>query len=192
MIHARTTAVVLTWAALSASGLRAQSVREYEDNGIRYRETTQIIQRLIPETRYEQRETTVYRERYTTDMQESIRTYQVPVTEQQWVLGYQRTWNIFRPPVPSYRLLPVTRWETRTETVRIPVTRREYIPEHRVQQVPITTMRLAEERIVRRVPIGTVNNGTPVVARKQSIGGTSLDGDPPRESSFGRQIDRRK
>jgi hypothetical protein len=192
MIQARTVAVVLTLAGLSTSGLWAQEVREYEDNGIRYRETTQVIQRLIPETRYEQRENTVYRERYTTDMQESVRRYQVPVTEQQWVLGYQRTWNIFRPPTPSYRLLPVTRWVTRTETVRIPVTKRDYVPEHQVQQVPITNTRLAEERIVRRVPIGTVNNGTAVVARKQSIGGTSMEADPPRESTFGQQIDRRK
>jgi hypothetical protein len=192
MIRARSTFVVLSWAALAAPTLLAQEVRTFEDNGIRYQETTQVIQRLIPETRYEQRENTVYRQRFTTEMQESVRTYQVPVTEQQWVPGYQRTWNILKPPVLSYRLMPVTRWETRTETVRIPITKREYIPERQVQQVPITNTRLAEERIVRRVPIGSVNNGTPIVAnRTDSIGGTNLDGDPPSESSFGGQIDRR-
>lgn len=192
MIRARSTAFVLCAAALGAPALWAQEVRTFEDNGIRYQETTQVIQRLIPETRYEQRENTVYRERYSTDMQESVRTYQVPVTEQQWVPGYQRTWNIFAPPVLSYRQLPVTRWETRTETVRIPITKREYVPERQVQQIPVTNTRLAEERIVRRVPIGSVNHGTPIVARNESVGGTSLDGDPPSESSFGGQIDRRK
>ena len=120
---------------------------------------------------------------YTTDMHDSVRTYQVPVTEQQWVPGYQRTWNIFAPPVLSYRLLPVTRWETRTETVRVPITKREYIPEKQVQQVPITNTRLAEEKIVRRVPIGTVGNGTAVARNESTAAPATSDAngglDPP-------------
>jgi hypothetical protein len=193
MIRARLTVVMLSWAALAAPAIVAQEVRTFENNGIRYQETTQVIQRLIPETRYEQRETTVHRERFTTEMQPSVRTYQVPVTEQQWVPGYQRTWNILKPPVLSYRLMPVTRWETRSETVNVPITKREYIPERQVTQVPITNTRLAEERIVRQVPLGAVNNGTPIVAnREETSGGTGLDGDPPSESAFGGQIDRRK
>ena len=197
MIRASSTVVALICGAVLAATLGAQEPRVFEENGIRYQETTQVIQRLLPETRYEQRENTVYREKYSTDMQESVRTYQVPITEQQWVPGYQRTWNIFAPPVLSYRLLPVTRWETRSETVRVPVTKREYIPEKQVQQVPITNTRLAEERIVRRVPIGTVAGGTAVARNEPTALGTSdtstgLDPEPAGNSPWGRQIDRRK
>src|SRR5690606_21904753 len=108
-----------------------------EENGIKYRETTQVMQRPITETKYQPHETSTVSPRYTTDMQETVRTYQVPVTEQQWVPGLQRTWNVFAPPVLSYRLMPVTRWETRTETVRVPVTKVEYVPGKQVQHVPV-------------------------------------------------------
>ncbi len=91
-------------------------------NGVRYQKIRQVTPKPINETRYEARQYTTYHPRYTTDMQDSVRTYQVPVTEQQWVPGYQRSLNVFKPPVLSYRLVPVTRWETRTETVRVPIT----------------------------------------------------------------------
>jgi hypothetical protein len=118
-----------------------------------------------------------------------VRTYQVPVTEQQWVLGYERTWNILAPPVPSYRLMPVTRWETRTETVKIPITKLDYVQERQVLQVPVTDTKIAKETVVRRVAIGVAND-TPAVARHQPFGG--LDGEPPSTSSSEDQIDRRK
>jgi hypothetical protein len=122
-----------------------------------------------------------------------VRTYQVPVTEQQWVPGYQRTWNIFAPPVLSYRLLPVTRWETRSETVRIPITKREYIPQQQVQHVQVPSTKIAEEKIVRRVAIGLEGaGGAANVARSDSFGGTSLDDNPPVENSLNPTVDRRR
>lgn len=184
MIRKQLLAAALACGALAASAARGDDVRHEEKDGIKYQVTTQVVQRPVSETRYEQREYTAYRERYTTDMQDSQRTYQVPVTEQQWVPGYQRGWNVFAPPVLTYRLMPVTRWETRSETVRIPVTRKEYIPEKQVQQVPIVTQRLAQEEHVHRVPIGTVGGNAPLVAtRNDTLGGTRLDNDPPRDSS---------
>lgn len=183
MKRAKWIAGALALGALIAPRSRADEVTYFEKDGIRYQKIRQVNQRPINELRYEQRESTAYRERYTTDMQESQRTYQVPVTEQQWVPGYQRTWNLFAPPVLSYRLMPVTRWETRTETVRIPVTKREVIPEKQVQQVPVWNTRLAEEETVRHVAIGTVANGTPSVARSEAAGSTKLEDDPPREGS---------
>jgi hypothetical protein len=191
MLNARSTAIVLVSAVLAAPHVLAQNARVYEENGIRYQETVSETQRPLTSTRYESRESTVQRPRYTTSMQESVRTYQVPVTEQQWVLGYQRTWNIFRPPVPSYRLMPVTRWETRTETVRIPITKLEYVPEKVVQQIPITDTKIAKETITRRVAIG-VADGAPAVARKDDFGGSIPGGEPPSAVSFGGQVDRRK
>jgi hypothetical protein len=174
---------LLAVCAPAASGSFAQEVTYFEKDGIRYQRTRQVNQRPITETRYEQREGTVYRDRYTTEMQDSHRTYQVPITEQQWVPGYQRTWNVFAPPVLSYRLMPVTRWETRSEMVRVPITRRDVVPEKYVQQVPVYNTRYAQEETVRDVAIGTVANGTASVARSDSAGSTSLENDPPREGS---------
>lgn len=186
MVRIRLLSCWLVVGLLSAGSLRADDykVDEREEDGIKYRVTTQVVQRPITETRYEPREVTTYRERYTTDMQEVQRTYQVPVTQQQWVPGYQRTWNVFAPPVLSYRLMPVTRWETRSETVRIPVTKRELVPEKLVQQVPVTSTRLAQEEHVHRVPVGHAQAAgggrTLTASRNDSAGGTRLESDPPR------------
>ena len=175
-------AVTLVLAALIAPSVRADEVTYFEKDGIKYQKIRQVNQRPITELRYEQRESTAYRERYTTDLQESHRTYQVPVTEQQWVPGYQRTWNLLAPPVLSYRLMPVTRWETRTETVRIPITKREVYPETVTHQVPQYSTRYAEEEVVRHVPIGTTAHGTSV-ARSESPTSAAPEGERPREAS---------
>ncbi len=183
MVQIRLAVGVLITSLTVASSLVADDVRTFEENGIKYQETTQTVQRLIPETRYEQREYTNYQPRYTTDMQEVPRTYQVAVTRQEWVPGYQRTWNVFAPPVLSYRLIPVTRLETRSETVRVPVTKQEWIPQKQVQQVPVTNTKLAEEKHVHRVAVGTVQGeggGALVANRADGTGGTKLESDPPR------------
>jgi hypothetical protein len=181
----------LALAFLLAPVARAQNVTEVTEGGVRYQVITSESQRPLTSTRYEARENTVTRPRYTTEMQESVRTYQVPVTEHQWVLGYQRTWNVFAPPVPSYRLMPVTRWETRTETVKIPITKLDWVQERQVLQVPVTDTKIAKETVVRRVAIGVAND-TPAVARNQPFGGVGLDGEPPSTSSSDDQIGRRK
>jgi hypothetical protein len=167
-----------------ASWVVADDVRTFDEDGIKYQETTQVVQRPITETRYEPREYTSYREKYTTDMQDVQRTYQVSVTRQEWVPGYQRTWNIFAPPVLSYRLLPVTRLETRTESVRIPVTKREMVPEKLVRQEPVTNTRMAQEKHIHRVAVGTVQDpNSPLVAnRNDAAGGTKVNDDQPRNT----------
>lgn len=177
MLHAQSAAIGLTLVALAASHTLAQNQRTYTEGGVHYRETVSETQRLLPTTRYETREKVVHQPRYTTNMHESVRTYQVPVTEQQWVLGYQRTWNIFRPPVPSYRLMPVTRWETRTETVRVPITKLEYVPQRIVQQVPITDTKIARETVTRRVAIGVAKDATAVARKPAPV--SSSHSEPP-------------
>jgi hypothetical protein len=190
------TAVVGT---LTATALRADDVTYEESNGVRYQVTRQVTQKLIPETKYEPRQYTTYRERYTTEMQEVPRTYQVPVTEQQWVPGYQRSWNPFAPPVLTYRLVPVTRMESRTDTVRVPSTRKEYIPETATQHVPVTTHHLAQEEHTHRVAVGPIQNGTVATApattnsaaNNAAVGGLNKVDDPPRDASLD-QLDRRR
>lgn len=187
MLNRKSTALALLSALLAAPcGWAQNAPRVYEEDGIKYQEYTSETQRPLTTTRYETRESVVQRPRYTTNMHESVRTYQVPVTEQQWVLGYQRTWNIFKPPVPSYRLMPVTRWETRTETIRVPITKLEYVPEKVVQQVPVTDTKIAKETVTRRVAIEIVGggNGTAVARRPDSLGGSDLRGTPPTVSPY--------
>ncbi len=178
-------AAALAITALTGGTLRADDVEYIHKDGIKYQRIRQVTQRPISETHYESQEYTKYNPRYTTEYQEVERTYQVPVTEQQWVPGYQRTLNIFAPPVLSYRLMPVTRWETRVHTVRVPVTRQDYVPEKVVRQVPITTQRLAQEEHTHLIPIGPSTDGTRMADRNAAIGGSQLDGDPPRQSSGG-------
>lgn len=182
MNRAKWISAMLLLGAISPA-LRADDVEYFEKDGIRYQRIRQVTQRPITDVRYEPRESTYYRERYTTDVHDSHRTVQVPVTEQQWVPGIQRSWNVFAPPTFSYRLMPVTRWETRVETVRTPVTRREVVPERQTVQVPVYNTRYAQEETVRHVAIGTVDSGAAAVARSDSAPATKLDNDPPREGS---------
>jgi hypothetical protein len=182
MNRAKWISALLLVAAL-APNAKADEVEYFEKDGIRYQRIRQVTQRPITDVRYEPRESTYYRERYTTDMHDSQRTVQVPVVEQQWVPGLQRSWNIFAPPTLSYRLMPVTRWETRVETVRTPIVRREVIPEKQTVQVPVYNTRYAQEETVRHVAIGTVGSGTASVARSEPAPTTSLDNDQPREES---------
>jgi hypothetical protein len=199
MIRGKSTALALVLAALASPAALAQEVRHFEENGIQYRETTQVTQRAIPETKWVPSETTQVSPRYTTNMQDSVRTYQVPVTEQQWVPGLQRTWNIFAPPVMSYRLMPVTRWETRTETVRVPVTKVDYVPYKQVQHIPVTNTRIAEERVVSRVAIGPAGSGGGTAVAQtvpiQPLSNSGLDAQAtqdPYSNSAPQAIDRRR
>ncbi len=177
---------VLLLGTLAPAAL-ADDVEYFEKDGIRYQRIRQVTQRPITDVRYEPRESNVYRERFTTDLHETTRTYQVPVTEQQWVPGYQRTWNLLAPPVLSYRLMPVTRWETRTETVKVPLTRREVVPEKQTVQVPVYNTRYAQEEVVRHVAVGTVGSGSgsaASVARSDGGSGAASEEEPaPRENS---------
>jgi hypothetical protein len=186
MKRSRLLVASLVLGSISAAPLAADDSRIVERDGIKYQETTRTLQRPITETRYEDQEYTAYNDRYTTEMQEVQRTYQVAVTQNQWVPGYQRTWNVFAPPVLSYRLMPVTRMENRTETVRIPVTKHESIPSRQVRKVPVTKTHIAQEEHTSRVPIGTVGDGGALVAnRNDTGGGTRMESDPPRTSTSG-------
>ncbi len=167
-----------------ASGALAQEVREYVEDGVRYRETRSKVMRPVTETRFEERERTVFREQYSTETEEYTRLVNVPVTEYRWEAYWAGWFNPFAKPHLAYRYVPVTRWETRSETVRRPVTRRELIPEKEVVRVPITERRMVEEEVTRRVAISNDPfDGRPTVAQKNSIGGTQLRSDPPRQGT---------
>ena len=192
--------VVLVPAGFLASCLLASAaadeVKYVEKDGVTYQETRRVIRRPILETKIEQREQTVYRDKYSTDFQQSDRKYMAPITEYRWEPQWVTPWNPFSAPYVTYRWVPVTKWVERNETVRIPVTRREVIPEKVTTNVPVTTQRFAEDEYVSRVAVsarpqtgsgalGDPFDGDGSVARRDSIGGVRrLDSDPPREGDW--------
>jgi hypothetical protein len=183
---------------LLASLAVADEVRYVEKDGVTYQETRRVIRRPIVETTMQPREQTVYRDKYTTDFHPTERRYMTPITEYRWEPQWVNPWNPFSSPYVAYRWMPVTRWVERTEQVRIPVTRRETIPEKVTMNVPVTTQRFAEDEYVTRVAVSAKPrdaeparlNGDPFessaqpqesVARRESVGGIrQLKSDPPR------------
>jgi len=196
----RTLLLAATLVAAIAMSSLADEVKYVEENGVTYRETKQVIPQVVTETRLEPREVTVYREKITTDLKQIDRPYQVPITEYQWVPGWQRSWNPFAPPVLTYRLMQVKRFETRTESVQIPVTNRQIVPEKLTQQVPVSTQRVLNNTYISRVAVGTKpapagSTGDPfanesATARRETVSdGAKLDSDPPRDGSMWRAAD---
>jgi hypothetical protein len=195
---------------LLASLAAADEVRYIEKDGVTYQETRRVIRRPIVETTMEQREQTIYRDKYSTDLQPTERRYVTPVTEYRWEPQWVNPWNPFSSPYVSYRWMPVTRWVERTEQVRIPVTRRETVPEKVTMSVPVTTQRYAEDEYVTRVAVsakpqagapGPASSPTSdpfgredeSVARRDTVGGVRrLESDPPRSGDWRPATDYRR
>jgi len=51
-------------------------------------------------------------------------------------------------------MVPFTRWERRTQTVQVPITQREMVPEKRSVQVPVTRQVIEEQEVITRVAVG--------------------------------------
>ncbi len=181
-------ATVVTMAV--TAHLKADDIRYYQgDDGQTYRETRRIVQRPVSETRVEEREVPIYREQLTTQYVDSQRTYVTPVTEYHWETHLKGRWNPLVAPYFQQRLVPRTRWITRTEPIQVPVVRREMVAGTRVERFPVTTRRFVEEEQISRVAI---NDGpassdpfasSTAVARRQQIGSVKLDNNPPRRGA---------
>ena len=164
-------------AAASSFG---DGVRYYEENGVTYRETRQTVQRPVWVTRYEQRQQTVYQPRVTTELRDSYRTYQVPITEYRWETRWHGRWNPFVRPYTTQEMVPVTRFECRTEATKVPVARTEWVPETRVVQVPVVTQQIVSDEVVRRVVVSVA----PPKLGPSNVGGVArLESDPPRQGT---------
>jgi hypothetical protein len=139
----------------SGAWLPADDVRYFEKDGVTYRETRQVVRRPVVETRMEARDCTVYRDKFTTELQDTPRSFPVAITEYHWVPVWRRPLNPFAAPYLTYEMVPQTRWETRSDTMKTAVTRREVVPEKITQQVPVTTQRFVEDEIISRVAVGS-------------------------------------
>jgi len=165
-----------------------EQVRYYEKDGVTYCETRRAVDQRVPETRLETRTETVYRTQTVTQNQEVLRVYWTPVTEYRCEAYWVNRWNPFAEPYLGYRYVPRTRWEQKSEMVKVPVTVCQMVPETRTVQVPVTSYRTVQRDVVSQAPITrnpnpslTAARSAPVVARQQQVGGIRrLDNDPPR------------
>ena len=149
-----------------ATTVSAQEVRLVQQNGSQFVESTQTVRQPVANTTIERQEQTVYREEYTTAMHESQQTYLAPVTEYRWEPRVHGRLNPFRPPTVAYHLVPRTRWEPRSHTVRTPVTTRQLRPETRVVEIPHRQLGFSHQQQTTRTalaPSGSAVSGTTVV-----------------------------
>ena len=148
----------------------AQEVKYETRDGVTYRVTRQIVQHPVVETRMETRQQTVYVDQYKSQTQAVQRTYQTPVTEYYWEAYWANRWNPFEQPYIAYRYVPRVRWELHTETVQMPVSCHQVVPQTQTVQVPVTTQHFVDEEITSRMPVNgrpgdPFANGTTSVAR---------------------------
>jgi len=183
----------------------AQSVKIVERNGIRYQETTRITQRQVPVTVMQDRQQTVYSQQLTTNTLNHQQLYCVPNTSYQWDSRLRGRWNPFATPYWTYNLRPVTTWSTQVANVQIPVNQVAWVPKTTTVQVPVTAYRTAEEEVTTRIamndsastglasarplssPSATIAARPSTPLRGVSLGGVSLENDPPRQATGGWQ-----
>ena len=179
-------AALLPLALSVAAG--ADDVREYTQGGVTYREVHRTIRAPKTEIQCVDRPQTYLQERYEVQLCDSVRTYRLPVTEYRWEPYWRGRFNPFAQPYLSYRYVPRTHWETRTEMVKVPVSTRQLVPVTTTVRVPITTETVVDRDVlVRRDIVAGAPTSDPfagptaAVASNQQVGGLHrYGGDPPR------------
>ena len=171
----------------------ADETRYVRQAGTLYRETRQTVQRPVVETRIEESTRTVYREELSTELREEVRTYVDPVIEYRCEPYLVNRWNPLATPYLAYRMVPRTRWQCCSETVRTPVTCRRLVPVTETVRRPVTTCRMVSEERTTRVAVSVASPAAAPIAamaarqpaatvRYEEIGGVArLDKDPPRQ-----------
>jgi hypothetical protein len=137
----------------------AEDVRYVTEGGVTYQEIRQKVKRPVQEARFEERERIVYQEEVASQTRDVEQVVLMPVTEYRWEAYWAGRWNPFAPPYLAYRLVPYTRYERRTQIVRVPTASRTLIPQKRVEKVPIVTRRMVEEEVVRRIVVSGPRGG---------------------------------
>lgn len=133
---------------------RADEIRDYEENGVTYRETRRTVSEPVTEIQcVEQQRTVGFREQLNVQMCDQTRSYIVPVTEYRVEAYWRGRFNPFVQPYLAQRLVPYMRYETRVDTVKTPVATRQLLPITSTVKVPVTTQRVVQREVVSRVAI---------------------------------------
>jgi hypothetical protein len=170
-------------AVFPVAGLAADQVEYKNIGGQNYMITRKVVDKPMSKTEYKEVARDVYREEYVTDAHDITRIVHVPVTEYRWETHLAGRWNPFSQPYYVQRLVPYTRMETRTEIVKVPVTRRNLVPETQIVKVPVTERWIAREEIEHKVAIDPpADRDVSSIASRPTIGGQQkLEGEnPPR------------
>ena len=180
---------------LGCSAVFADEVRYYEANGVTYRETRSKVREPVTETKVQDQQRTVYRPETKVEPRKYLRTVQVPVTEYRRVSRWVNRYNPFSPPYLVEDVVPVVRWELRTEEVEVPVVQTQWVTETRTEQVPVVTRKFVEREVTDRVAISNSRlpapgDSSPAVVRSTPVrpivvGGVArLESDPPRVGAW--------
>jgi hypothetical protein len=181
------TLAMLPAALLLAAPVMADEVNYETKNGVTYMVTRRLVPRTIWEQKVDKQEQVINESKHTTDIKHSEHRYMAPVTDYRWEPQWVTPWNPFAAPYVTYRWVPTTRWEERTQTVATPYTRTEYIPKKITREIPVSTPRIVHEEHISRVPVSVrpgsatdplTRGGDESVARE--TGGRRFDDDPPR------------
>lgn len=185
--------ITALWLVASSSAVVAQTTTNIVQgaDGVTYRETRQVVEKMIPTTSYQTRQEQVYQPQTSTTMQTYQQNYLTPVTEYRWVARRRGVLNPFVQPYWTNQLEPFTRWENRPATVQVPVAKTEWVSATRTVSTPVTSYKPVKEEHVSRVAIGVkptttpAQPGTAVASRPQlsPIGGQQLQSDPPRTAT---------
>jgi hypothetical protein len=119
-----------------------------------------------------------------------VHTYWVPVAEYRWEPYWVNRWNPFAEPYLAYRHVGRTRWEQRSEIVRVPVVcRRDVLPSTAPAAVPswpappqtvVSRVAVAGQTVSGRAsPSAPAPAATPFTAHREQFGGIGRVGDEP-------------
>jgi hypothetical protein len=132
-----------------AATAAADEVRTVTDaSGQTWNEVHRTISHPQTQTQGVEQPQTYYQEQCQVVNHDTYRTYQVPVTEYHLESYWVGRFNPFVQPYMAQRLVPRTRWETRTELVKVPVVQRNLVPVTRTVRVPVTTETVVNQDIV--------------------------------------------
>jgi hypothetical protein len=173
-------------------------VRYSEQSGVTYQETRRDAEprlasqqtRVAPDSGVRQPWQPAAPGQPAMQTQEMVHTYWVPVAEYRWEPYWVNRWNPFAEPHLAYRYVAHTRWEQRSEIVRVPVVARRDLlpgtapavgpswpapPQTHVSRVPVA----GQNASGRAYPAAPAPAETPLTAHRESFGGIGRVGDEP-------------
>jgi len=158
---------------------RGEDVRYFEEGGVTYRETRVNVGQPAVMAAQQPASQIAYAEQLRTEYQNTIRVYSVPVTEYRAETYWVGRWNPFSQPYQAQRMVPVTRWQTRTEVVQVPVTRRELVAQPLAPQTTALVQQGAGQTLVTRVAVSSQAAKQPTMASHQAAPSSPIGGASP-------------
>ena len=180
--------------ALGSAVAQESTTYERGADGVTYKVTRRLVDRVVPTTQMETREEKTYQPKVVTRLQSQQQTYLTPITQYRWVSRMKGRWNPFTRPYWTHEQEPFTHWESSQATVQMPVSSTEWVEQRRTLQVPVTTYRKVKEEFTSRVAMDGIvapttveprslspdGGATSIASRPTSIGGRRMQSDPPR------------